>query len=146
MRPVEEILSIYRVALPEGWKWFTVHFAFGDGRTKHFTEYGISEDRSIVKKDFSNKVEGEWQWLEALRDTVAPPPMEQPTHIELTIQHTGKFETVLGYGEVNWDPAPRGWPDDIRAEDYTYTKAWPNGLKEQTKKRLKDPRSLIGYD
>ena len=147
MRSVQELFLIYKNLLSDGWKWCTVHFVFDDGRTRHFTEYGLSENRTEVELDFkNNKVSDVGILFTQLRDAISPAPLQKPTHIELTFQPSGKFDTVLGYGEPNWDPAPRVWPDDIRAEEYTYTKAWPNGLKGQTKKRLKDPRSLICYD
>ena len=148
MRPVQELFPMYAQLLPEGWKWTTIHFVHGEGRTRLFNEYGLSEDRLAVEKDLSllnNLLDLNVDSLiHELINEIAPPPLDQPTHIELTIEPNGKFDTVLGYGEPNWDPAPRGWPDDITAEDYTYTKAWPKGIKEKSVKRLKDPRSLIG--
>jgi len=146
MKPVQELFSIYAEQLPENWKWATVYFMFGEGVTEHFSEYGLSEDRTLVEKDFSSSGLGVSQIFHDLKDEIAPPPLEQPTHIELTIQPDGKFDTVLGYGEPNWDIAPRAWPDDITATDYTYTKAWPNGMSDDAKSIMEDPRSLIGYD
>ena len=146
MKPVQDLFPMYTDQLPEGWSWATIYFVFGEGRTGHFTEYGYSENRSLGENDFSNKVGDVEPLFLELRNDIAPPPLEQPTHIELTLEPDGKFHTVLGYGEPNWDPAPRGWPDDITADEYTYTKAWPNGIPDETKDILDDPRSLIGYD
>ena len=146
MKPVQELFSVYAEQLPKNWTWATVYFMFGEGVTEHFSEYGLSEDRTLVEKDFSSSGLGVSQIFHELRNEIAPPPLEQPTHIELTLEPDGKFHTVLGYGEPNWDPAPRGWPDEITADEYTYTKAWPNGIPDETKDILDDPRSLIGYD
>ena len=148
MRPVQDLFPMYADILPKGWRWATIHYVFGEGRTSCFNEYGLSEDRSTIENDMVllNKLLdlNIGPIFHELRNEIATLPLEQPTHIELTIEPDGKFNTVLGYGEPNWDIAPRPWPDDITADEYTYTKAWPNGIKEKSIKRLKDPRSLIG--
>ena len=95
MRVVERILSVYSLELPENWSWFTAHCAFGEGVTSYFTEYGMSEDSSSIKTDFNNTTDKEPLFTE-LRNTIAPPPMEQPTHIELTIHHNGKVRNSIG--------------------------------------------------
>jgi len=146
VRSVQEIFPIYANALPDNWKWATIYFVFGEGQTGLLTEYGFTEDRSHIEKGFKNLDIDVSHLFHELRNEIAPTPMEQPTHIELTIEPDGKFNTVLGYGEPNWDPAPRPWPDDITAKEYTYTKAWPDGMSEEARSIMEDPRSLIGYD
>ena len=116
---------------------------FGENRSSVFVDYGFSTDKTKVEDGFTLNREIKLL-IKSLREEIALKPTEQPTHIELTIKCTGAFNTVIGYGDPNWDPSPRPWPDDITAEDYTYTKAWPKGIKEKSVKRLKDPRSLIG--
>jgi len=148
VEPVQELYAIYDPLLAEGWNWLTIYYLFGEGRSRHFAEYGLTQDRSVVEIELRGRPPaGKTQLLfNEIRTTVAPDPLPQPTHIELTVEHDGKFATVLGYGEPNWDISPRPWPDDITADEYTYKKAWPEGLRESTKQLLDDPRSLIGFD
>ena len=147
---IEEIFHLCKESLPEEWRWCTAHYKRArNDRTSVMVIYGLEADRTKEKNDFDCPAGVPTRLCELFQqygNIIAPNPMEKPTHIELTIEPDGTFDSVLGYGEPNWDPSPRPWPDDIRAEEYTYTKAWPKGLKKGVKELLKDPRSLIGYD
>ena len=143
MKSVSSLFSILDSELPDGWNWCTIYFMFGDNHSREFTCYGLSPDDG--ERDLHGR-SSVWEQMRAFRDEIAVDLSQQPTHIQLTIESDGKFDTVVGYGAPNWDIMPRPWPDDITAENYTYTKAWPDGLPEKIRKRLKDPRSLIGYD
>ena len=147
MKPIEEIFYIYKPLLPESWNWCTIFFMTGSGRSIESTTYGFTSDREQEEINFNSPTGTATRICELMNEfagEIASTPLQQPSHIELTLEPDGKYNTVIGYGEPNWDPAPRPWPDDITAEEYTYTKAWPNGIKEKSVKRLKDPRSLIG--
>ena len=137
--------------MPTDWAWFTIYFMYGEkGQTEHFIEYGCETDvntRVNLKKpepvqQTTNLIKS---FLE-LRDKLAPKPLPKFTHIELNYSKDGKSKSVLGYGKPNWDLMPRGWPDDITAENYTYKNAWPDGIPAEVKPLMQDARSLIGYE
>ena len=145
MQIVSDIFSILDSELPERWQWCTTYYMFGKNRSSVFVDYGFSTDKTKIEDGFTLNRESK-SLIKSLREEIALKPTVQPTHIELTIECTGAFNTVIGYGDPNWDPAPRPWPDDITAKEYTYTKAWPNGMSEEARSIMEDPRSLIGYD
>ena len=143
MKSVSNLFSILDSELPDRWIWCSIYIMFGDSQSQEFTEYRLSSDDEEKNINTPNGVR---EQMYTFRDEIAVDLSQQPTHIQLTIESDGKFDTVVGYGAPNWDIMPSPWPDDITAENYTYTKAWPDGLPEKIRKRLKDPRSLIGYD
>ena len=149
--PAQEIFNITKPLMPGDCVWFTIFFMCGaDDQTQHFIELGRNSDKNNREnlKNTGTALEtiALGESFARLRDKLTPKPLEQFTHIELTYDKGGKFKSVLGYGEPNWDVMPKAWPDDISAESYTYTKAWPNGMPDGMKSLLQDPRSLIGFD
>jgi len=150
MSVYQNIYSKIAASLPEKWSWFTLKFKFSSTED-HFgysIDYGDSENRdSRESLNFTEVQDGSPNLvalMRSLRDEIAPKPLTQFTHIELTFDNTGNFDSVLGYGKPNWDISPRPWPDDITADSYTYTKAWPNGITKKRAAIMKDPRSLVG--
>ena len=137
----QQLYDFTAAALPDDWAWVTIYCAYGEGRTRIRVNYGTTEDRQDYENIPAPNIS---QFLETLRSQVAPPPTEQFTHIELTFERSGNYNSVLGYGKPNWDVMPISWPDDITAEEYTYVGAWPNGITAARAKRLKDPRSSKG--
>ena len=105
-------------------------------------DYGLTPNRdSPINSDISIDIQKE---MRELREHIAPQPLPQFTHIELTFTNNGEFESILGYGRPNLDILPIQWPDDITADSYTYTKSWPSGVPEKRAALMKDPRSLAG--
>ena len=75
MKSVQTLFPVYAGQLPEGWKWARIHFVFGDGASAHFTEYGYSEDHSIVENDFKAGAVRVQPLFYELRNEIAPPPL-----------------------------------------------------------------------
>jgi len=150
MSVYQSVYSKIAVLLPESWLWFTLNFQYSasDDHWRYIIEYGESENKdSREGLHFTEAQDGSPDLvalMRSLRDEITPKPLTQFTHIELTFDNSGNFDSVLGYGKPNWDISPRGWPDDITADSYTYTKAWPNGITKKRAAIMKDPRSLVG--
>ena len=73
---------------------------FGDDHSREFTCYGLSPDDG--ERDLHGR-SSVWEQMRAFRDEIAVDLSQQPTHIQLTIESDGKFNTVVGYGAPNWD-------------------------------------------
>ena len=150
MRTYQIIYNKIAGSLPGKWSWFTLSFNFSstDDHSRYFIEYGESDNKDLRDSlNFTEIQDGSpdlVSLMRILREEISPKPLHQFTHIELTYNNSGNFESVLGYGEPNWDISPRPWPDDITVEPYTYTKAWPNGITEKRAAVMRDPRSLVG--
>ena len=142
MSPHQNIFDAFGSKLPGNWHWFTLRAFYESHGVTYMLDYGLTPDRNVLKNsDVSIDIQRD---MFELRERIAPHPLPQFTHIELTFNNNGEFESILGYGEPNRDILPRPWPDDITAESYTYTKSWPDGVHEKRAALMKDPRSIVG--
>lgn len=129
---IQGIFNVYINYLPEDWSLLRFfHKTEGKGVSESFATYEVVSEPGI-KKSFEDPLEADDgddidALMPLLRDSISPDGLLKYTHIELTILRDGTFDTVLGYGPVDWSPSPYPWPDDITAEEYTYKRAWPDG-------------------
>ncbi|MEZ5986233.1 MAG: hypothetical protein R3B94_09820 [Hyphomonas sp.] len=129
---IQGIFNVYINYLPEDWSLLRFfHKTEGQGISLTFETY---ETTSKLGKEqyFEDPLEPEDSnsirlLSYSLRDAISPDGLPKYTHIELTIHRDGTFDTVMGYGPVDWSPSSYPWPDDITAEEYTYKRAWPDG-------------------
>jgi len=152
MSHFQDIFDIAKPLFPDDWEWVTFFVKFSDdgGRIKYFVDYGSSSNQRDSKSLDTLSVSQEMRIIRKLitdfRKKINPEPQKKFTHMELTFKQGEDAKAVLGYGAPNWDILPISWPDDISADSYTYKNAWPDGMPDNRRALLKDPRSLIGFE
>lgn len=113
------VFQFYSPHLPADWNSLTIFYKADESSAMSFVEYSNSSGNKFHPGPWLSMDE-EYEVLQNLKKMTPYLKLTNDgiTHVELKITVNGEFETMLGYGPIDWEEV---WPDDISAETYTYS-------------------------